>query len=546
MLTRPIPEIAGFLYRLFQGHRKQAVLNTLIGILLVTLDLSFVWATKLAIDTATGHSTGTPLGHTFALLIAIMASRILLSVASKWVRALLGVKAQNSMRRLCFEHLLDSNWGELRKFHTGNLTNRLERDVADVVSFTTESIPTFVTTLLQFVGAFVFLFLMDRTLATIIVLILPFFILSTRLYVNPMRRISHEVRNHDSLIQSTLQETLQHALVVKTMQRTGYFIGKLAEQQEALHRSVLSRTRYSSISSALMSTGFTTGYLVTFIWGATSLAHGNITYGAFVAFIQLVGQIQSPVRSLSKFVPIFIGAFTAAERLMDIRQIPLETQAPPVKLQGPLGITIENLTFAYSEQSRKIFHHFNATIPPGSVAAIVGETGAGKTTLIRLLLALHTPQEGSVALTDTTGCRHTTQPCLRGNFTYVPQGNSLFSGTIRSNLLQAAPHADDSQLTAALHTAAADFVFKKPLGLDTPCGEEGDGLSEGQAQRIAIARALLTEGSILIFDEATSALDADTEKLILHNLITNYKRRTMIFITHRPAVLQYADITLRI
>lgn len=546
MLTRPIPEIARFLYRQFRGHRQQAVLNTLIGIALVALDLAFVWATKLAIDTATGHSTTISLGHTFALLIAIMAGRILLGVASRWVRAMLGVKAQNSLRQIAFEHLLNSQWGELRKFHTGNLTNRLERDVNDVVNFTTENVPAFVTTALQFVGAFIFLFLMDRTLATIIVLILPFFILSTRLYVRPMRRISHEVRNYDSLIQSNLQETLQHALVVKTMQRTTYFIGKLADLQATLHRSVISRTRYSSFSSALMSTGFTTGYLVTFIWGATGLAHGSITYGALVAFIQLVGQIQNPVRSLSKFVPIFIGAFTAAERLMDIEQIPLEPQSPPIKLKGPLGITIENLTFAYTEQSRKIFHDFNATIPPGSVTAIVGETGTGKTTLIRLLLALHTPQKGSIHLTDDAGCSHVSCPCLRSNFTYVPQGNSLFSGTIRSNLLQAAPDADDARLCEALHTAAADFVFKKPLGLDTPCGEEGDGLSEGQAQRIAIARALLTEGNILIFDEATSALDADTEELILHNLVVGYKSRTMIFITHRPAVLRYADITLHI
>lgn len=543
-MTRPIPQVIRYISVLLKGHRLQVTLNTIVGMLLVFIDLAFVWATKLAVDVATHHTASITLTQSFCLIGFVMLLRIVLSQSARWIKAILGVKAQNSMQQYVFARLLRSEWTALKSYHTGNLTNRLEHDVKDVVSFTTETVPSFITTLTQFVGAFFFLFFMDSSLAIIIICIVPFFVISSKLYIKKMRKLTHEAREKDSKIQAILQETLQHVLVVKTLQRIEHFINTLQGQQGQLHNLILQRTRYSTISSSLLNLGFATGYFVTFVWGAINLSENAISYGAMLAFIQLVGQIQGPVSNLAKFVPIFITSFTAAERLMDIEEIPQEEQKAPLILEAPVGIELHHVKFQYTSKSRMIFNDFSYAFPAGSVTAVVGETGAGKTTLIRLLLSLVKPIEGQVALADAQGNAYEMQSYLRNNFAYVPQGNTLFSGTIRSNLLQGNPQATEEQLHEALHLAAADFVFRKADGLDTKCGEAGGGLSEGQAQRIAIARALLSNGSIFIFDEATSSLDPKTEELVLRRIIAHYPHRTLIFITHRPLVLKYASQTL--
>ena len=545
-MTRPLPHIIRYLITQLRGHSLQITLNATVGILLVLLDLAFVWATKLAIDVATHNTTAVTLHQAFLLIALIMFTRIVLGLSSRWIRAILGVKAQNSMRQHLFNRLLRCKWTELKTYHTGNLTNRIEHDVNDVVNFVTESIPSFITTLAQFIGAFFFLFFMDSTLAIIIVCVIPFFIISSKLYIKKMRKLSHQARDEESKIQSTIQESLQHVMIIKTLQRVAYFTNRLTSQQAQLHQIILSRTRYATISSSLLNLGFATGYFVTFIWGATNLSKGLITYGAMLAFIQLVGQIQGPVRNLSKFIPIFITSFTATERLMDIENIAQEEANTPTKLLPSVGVQLSNLTFQYTTSSRLIFNNFSYSFPAGSITAIVGETGAGKTTLIRLLLSLIQPTEGKIALIDGSGKEFTMRPDLRANFAYVPQGNTLFSGTIRSNLLLGKPDATDEELKTALHTAAADFVYKKAKGLETPCGEAGDGLSEGQAQRIAIARALLADGNVFIFDEATSSLDPTTEETVLQRIVTHFANRTLIFITHRPLVLKYVTQKLKL
>ena len=545
-MTRPTPHILRYLFNLFGGHKLQVTLNTLLGVTLVFLDLAFVWGTKLVIDIATHHNQQMSLTHAFILIALIMILRITLGLSSRWIRATLGVDAQNDMQQQLFARLMRSEWIALKTYHSGHLTNRMERDVRDVVNFITEDIPNLVTTLVQFIGAFLFLFFMDSTLALIIVCVVPFFLICSKLYVKKMRKLTHQSIEEESRIQAIIQETLQHSLVVKTLQRADFFINSLKSQQDQLHATILQRTRYSTLSAGLLSLGFGAGYFITFTWGTYSLSRGLITYGAMLAFIQLVGQIQSPIRTLSKFIPIFITAFTASERLMDIEDIPQEEFAEPKQLKRPLGLQLTKVNYQYEQKSRLIFKDFSFTFQAGSTTVITGETGAGKTTLIRLLLSLLTPQNGTISLIEKDGTTYAMRPHLRCNFSYVPQGNTLFSGTIKSNLLQAKPSASKEELRKALHTASADFVFDLPLGLDTPCSESGGGLSEGQAQRIAIARALLSDGGIIIFDEATSSLDSETEETVLQRIIQSYSDSTLIFITHRPKVLKYADQVLHL
>lgn len=564
-----------WLWHTGRPYRKQSLLNVALGVLMVVSDLSFVWGTKLAIDIATGASHDLSLTFAIILLVILIILQMTINVCSRWVRAILGVRAQNDMQRRLFHRLLLTEWQPLRRLHTGDLINRLERDVNDIVNFTTESLPSLLTTVLQFLGAFFFLFWMDRTLACIVVLVLPFFILSSRLYMRRMRQITHDVRDTESRLQSILQESLQHSLVIKTLQRIGLITHRLGRGQATLRSHVVRKTKYSTFTSLLMNLGFATGYIITFSWGVLHLQQGLITYGSLIAFVQLVGQIQTPVRALTRFIPVFIGAFTAAERIMELEQIPVESISDDSDIHSPastsgLGIAISHMSYQYSEGSRPIFRDFSYVFPPGSITAIVGATGSGKTTLIRQLLALIRPTEGKISLftqadfesyaadtfdpADASVAQRlvasgTALPCTaswRHVFSYVPQGNTLLSGTIRDNLLLGNPAATDAELRQALLTAAADFVFTLPEGMDTSLSEMGVGLSEGQAQRIGIARALLRPAPILLLDEATSSLDEATERRVLSGIIGDSQHRTLIFVTHRPEVLKYCTQTLHL
>lgn len=538
------PSLLKWLWKMWQGYRTQALMNVVIGLGVVALDLLFVWATKLAIDIATGVDTQFSLKWAIFLLVCFACGQVGLGICSRWVSAVLGVRAQNKIQHDLYARLLGSGWRELRAYHTGNLLNRLETDVYTVITLLTENFPSFFTTIVKFLGAFLFLFWMDKTLALIVVIIVPFFVVCSKLYMRKLRRLTHVIRDNDSKIQSLLQESLQHVVVIKTLGRQRTMLDRLASLQNLLYRETIRKTKYSTVSSTVINAGFIAGYMLTFTWGTVSLQRGLITYGALIAFIQLVGQIQGPARQLARYVPLFISAFTATERLMELENIHHEAAKGDRLLSGRVGLRLEHLTFAYEKGSKKIFDNFSYDFPPQSITAILGETGSGKTTLVRLLLNLIRAQAGSLYLYDAQGLRLEASPDTRCNFAYVPQGNTLLSGTIKENLLLGRPDATDEELHEALRLAAADFISELPDGIESICGEGGTGLSEGQAQRIAIARALLRRAPFLLLDEATSALDTETERRVLQNIVSTFEGRTVIVVTHRPEVLQYCTQVL--
>ena len=550
---RSYRQIFSWLWKTWDGYRLQATINLFIGISLIAAVLTFVWGTKKAVDIATGQFSEHGLTWALILLVCVVVWQISMGIVNRWIRAVLGVRAQNRMQEKLFARLLRSDWMQLRHNHTGHLVNRLEQDVTVVVTLLTENLPSFIITCLQFLGAFFLLFYMDHELAVVVAVILPFFILCSRLYVGRMREISHEVRESESRVQTILQESLQHALIIKTLEKINFSLSRLVFSHKELRKNVVERTRYSSLTAALMNTAFATGYLLTFFWGLSSLRAGVITFGTLTAFIQLVGMIQQPVRTLTKFVPVFISAFTASERLMELEEYKEEERGmEPLDLTADDHVRLEvnNVDFTYEaddkHKSRKVLENWSAVFEPGSITAIVGTTGAGKTTVISLLLGLLHPQKGTVRAVLPDGRELKLTARTRKLFSYVPQGNTLLSGSIRNNLRIGNPHATDEEMREVLHIADADFVFDSPQGLDMMCSERGGGLSEGQAQRIGLARALLRKSPVLLLDEAFSSLDSKTAEDVLQHVLANNPKRTIIYITHREALMPYAQKIIRL
>lgn len=536
-------EIFRWLWHAWKGNRLQAVLNAVIGLASVGVSLSSVWAVQHAIDVAS-HATEGNIYWAVALMGGLILCDFALNIGSIWVQNILGIKAQNRMQQQMLDRLLRSEWHGKESRHSGDVLNRLEFDVNSVVNFLTQTLPGALSTLALFLGAFIYLCTLDWRLALVITFMIPLFVLVSKVYVRQMRSLTRDVRNQDSKVQSVLQETVQHRMLIKTLESDDAAVNKLEGTQSVLRRKVVKRTIFSVFSNLVMNFGFALGYLVAFLWAAIGMSNGVLTFGQMTAYLQLVNKIQNPARQLTKLVPAFVSVFTAAERLMELEEDPLEEQGDPIVLDAPCGVRLNNISYAYTDADEDVIHNLNFDFRPGSCTAVLGETGAGKTTIVRMILALLKPQKGRVELYNDKECREMS-PRMRANLVYVPQGNTLLSGTIRDNLRLGKLDATDEEMRAALHKACADFVMELPDGLDTQCAEQGGGLSEGQAQRISIARALLRDRSIILFDEATSALDPETERQLLQNLL-KHNNKTIIFITHRLAVVDYCDQTLKI
>lgn len=532
-----------WLWRAWRGNQLQAILNAAIGLLSVVVSLAQVWAVQRAIDVASGHAEGSIYWSVGVMALLILCGYAL-RICSIWVRNILGIKAQNRMQQRMLDRILRSEWTGKESHHSGDVLNRLEQDVGTVVSFLTETIPNTISVVAMFVGAFLYLFSMDKVLAFVIVGIIPVFVLLSRLYVGQMRRLTRQVRDSDSKVQSVLQETIQHRMLIKTLESDSVMVDRLESTQSELRHRVVRRTAFSVVSNLILNVGFSIGYLIAFLWAALRMSDQTLSFGGMTAFLQLVNRIQGPARDLTKLAPAFVSVFTAAERLMELEENPLEEQGDPIPLTAPCGVRLEHITYAYDDGDSNVIEQLDFDFYPGSCTAVLGETGAGKTTLIRLILALLHPNEGKVILYNQQKQKELS-PLMRCNFVYVPQGNTLMSGTIRDNLRLGKLNATEEEIKAALEMSCASFVMELPDGLDTVCTEAGGGLSEGQAQRISIARALLRNRPIMLFDEATSALDPETERQLLHNILSNHDK-TVIFITHRPAVVDYCDQTLHL
>jgi len=530
-----------FLWSTSRPVRWRMLVSVAAGVVRIAASLGFVAMSKRLVDMATG-AVDAALGPAIGLFAGILLVQIGVNLFTGWWDGYNQVKTQNSLRKGFFSHVLESRWDGREKFLSGDTVNRLEEDIRVVSELLTSWMPGMVITALQLLAASAYLMTMAPNLLWLLVVLMAFAVFGSKLFFKQLRRLQAAIRARESDLQQLMQESLQHRVLVLTLTTVERVLDKFGWYQADVEDNTRKRLNYNAVARGLMFFGFQAGHAAAFLWGILGIRGGTVTYGMMTAFLQLVGQVQRPIAEFGRQVPAFINALASVERLMELEELEEEPQEKPVLLAAVPDVMVSHVTYTYPGQEEPVFKDFSCTFPAGSMTAISGPTGIGKSTLIRLILGLLKPSEGAITIAG-----HKAGYALRGNFMYIPQGNSLLSGTVRSNLLLAAPEATEEQLREALETAVAGFVFDLPLGLDTPCGEVGSGLSEGQAQRIAVARALLKPGGVLILDESTSAVDAATELQLLQNLHARYHgKKTILFISHREAVARFADSTVTV
>ena len=517
-------------------------------LVLVGIALCYVYISKSLVDVASGVGEGG--ARELVLLGCAMVLTILLRIGFQscisYIESKAEIKIANSLRQREFDKLMHLKSDYRKHWHSGDLVNRMQSDVSAVASSIGRVIPNLTGAVLKFSAAFAYMLVLEARLAWLLVLVIPVGVFGGRFVLRRTRALTLAVREGDGKVQSHVQESVQHLPVIQGLEYGANSSSELEMIQDDFYSKIMRRTRFSIVARILTALAFSLGYAIAFLWGVRGIWLGSVSFGLMTAFLQLVGQIQRPLLEMSEQLPSLFHCSASIDRLMEIEAMPGEEEGEALMMDGIAGVRLENLSFHYPDGEEMIFDNFSHDFKPGSHTAVIGETGIGKSTLIKLLMSLLQADSGKITLYDLKGDCAEVSSRTRCNMVYVPQGNTLFSGSIRENLLMGKPDADESQMREALHRAAADFVDRMPEGLDSQCFEAGGGLSEGQAQRIAIARALLRPGSILLLDEFSSALDPETEELLLERLNDGSSDKTMIFITHRERVADYCDSILRL
>ncbi len=549
-----------WLWQSIRGVRLNVALRVAVGTLQVSLGLAMVWLSKRFIDDTIKNGSDQDVARMVGLLVLTVVGNVVLRQVYYYLTSVATIRQSNALRLSMFGRLFTRKLYSEKELLSGDVTSRFSKDVELVSEVATAKIPQMMVTAIQLLGAFLMLRWFDPRLAWALVLLTPLALVFGKFVSYRLRKMTLKIREGESRIQMHVQEGVENNAVLRSLGSASWISERLDSMQRTLHHDVVRQTRFSVISRLAFGGAFGLGYLLAFVWGGLGLRNGTITFGVMTSFLQLVGQIQGPILSILNNAPRLIHATASIDRLQELQgdgsangvegtskgasKVSSDGAKTVPEGSSGLGVRLENVSFRYATADHDAVRNYTHDFKPGSKTAIMGTTGAGKTTLFRLMLGLVEPREGRVLVysTGSSGSAGAFERSVSANtcdyFVYVPQGNTLMSGTVRYNLQLAKPDATDDELRHVLQVACAEFVFDLPHGLDTELGERGMGLSEGQAERIAVARGLLRPGSVLLLDEISSALDEPTERELFRRLFAAYPNKTMIFITHRSAVAE--------
>lgn len=516
------------------------VFNILLGILESVMTLCQIGYVKEVFDCAANRERTSLITALVVLGILILATTAIRN-AVVYCHDLFTVRFRNRLSVSLFGKYLSSEHLGVKELHSGDVMGRVVQDIGSITIFFSDTLPRIISNVVLLLGAFIYLCFINYKIALCIIIVSPLFLIASKWFLRKSDYYVQGVRKAETQAQTLLQEVIQNKLVIKINRTVEYVIRQYTALADHVETAVANRTWYTVKMSFLLSTGLSAGYMITLGWGSLLLLDGLITLGDMAALLQLTDRIQNPARSLSDLIPQYAGFLVAKKRVLAIQQMNPEV-GDTMELAPPLGICFENVTFSYPSTDKAVLRNFSFSFKPNSFTVIKGESGVGKTTMVNLILAVYKPDGGSIYVSDANR-KYPITPSIRDYVEYVPQGNNLLSGTVEDNLKLGNPDADMSEMEEALHVACADFVLNSRDGLSTRCAEKGVGLSEGQSQRILIARALLRKRPILILDEATSALDEKTERALMNNLMS-MTSKTIIFITHRKHLENIGDTIL--
>lgn len=518
------------------------LLMMLISLLQTIGTLVMVQITKVIIDNATD---GADYVYLIIIYVGLVVAMQVFNIIATLFSTMLTERFSFGIRKQIYEKIINSHWMDVKKFHTGDLMTRLTSDAGNIADGVIGTLPNIIQLSIQLVLMFFMLFYYSPLLAVFALLVAPVAAISSWWFGRKLRKLQVKLQESEAAYRSFMQESLANLLIVKAFANEEYSSEKLTDLRENRFYWLFKRTKMSVVTSTAMSMSFQIGYIAAFAYGALQISRKVITYGTMSVFLSLVNQVQAPVMGLAQQIPKVVSILASAGRVMELQNIPVEDKNDTNISAKQVGVEVNNMSFGYTDEL--VLEDVSLKINPGEFVAIIGESGIGKTTLIRVIMSFMSNIKGQITFFNEVGEKETANARTREFISYVPQGNTLFSGTIRENIRMGNLNATEEEMIEALKLASGyDFVMELPQGIDTVIGERGHGLSEGQAQRIAIARAFVRKSPFMILDEATSALDETTELQVIRGLQQLTPKPTCLIITHRKSILQYCDRELKI